>query len=40
MAMAAEYRRQHMGWNVKHLYHRTGGTRSYTWVKKHLQKAM
>jgi len=42
MAMTDEYRRQYMGWNVKHFhswYHRTGGTRSYTWVKKHLQKA-
>ena len=42
MAMTDEYRRQHMGWNVKHFhswYQRTGGTRSYTWVKKHLQKA-
>jgi len=42
MAMTAEYRRQYMGWNVNHFhgwYHRTGGTRSYTWVKKHLQKA-
>ncbi|MBX9849766.1 MAG: hypothetical protein K2X64_10765, partial [Rhodocyclaceae bacterium] len=30
------------GWNVKHfhsLYKRTGGTRSYTWVKKRLQEA-
>lgn len=42
MAMTAEYRHQYMSWNVKHFhswYHRTGGTRSYTWVKKHLQKA-
>ena len=42
IAMPAEYRRQHMGWNVKHFhnwYHRTSGTRSYTEVKKHLQKS-
>ena len=31
-----------MRWDVKHFHsghHRTGGTRSYTGVKKHLQKA-
>ncbi|MEQ1674738.1 MAG: hypothetical protein ABL865_06875 [Candidatus Nitrotoga sp.] len=42
MAMTDEYRCRYMGWNVKHFhswYQRTGGTRSYTWVKKHLQKA-
>ncbi|TAJ70081.1 MAG: ISNCY family transposase [Gallionellaceae bacterium] len=42
IAMTDEYRRRYMGWNVKHFhswYKRTGGTRSYTWVKKHLQKA-
>jgi len=42
MAMTGEYRRQYLGWNVKHFhswYQRTGGTRGYTWVKKHLQKA-
>ncbi len=42
MAMTDEYRCRYMGWNVKHFhswYRRTGGTRSYTWVKKHLQKA-
>ena len=42
MAMTGEYRCRYLGWNVKHfhsLYKRTGGTRSYTWVKKHLQKA-
>ena len=42
MAMTGEYQRQYLGWNVKHFhswYQRTGGTRSYTWVKKHLQKA-
>ena len=42
LAMTDEYRRRYGGWNVKHFhswYSRTGGTRSYTWVKKHLQKA-
>ena len=42
MALTDEYRRQYMGWNVKHFhswYKRTGGTRSYTWVKKRLQEA-
>ena len=42
IAMTDEYRRRYGGWNVKHFhswYSRTGGTRSYTWVKKHLQKA-
>ena len=42
MALTDEYRCRYMGWNVKHFhswYQRTGGTRSYTWVKKHLQKA-
>ncbi|MDH4285882.1 MAG: ISNCY family transposase [Gallionella sp.] len=42
MALVDEYRRKYTGWNVKHfhsLYRRTGGTRSYTWVKKRLQEA-
>jgi len=42
MALVDEYRRRYTGWNVKHfhsLYKRTGGTRSYTWVKKRLQEA-
>ena len=42
MAMTDEYRRRYMGWNVKHFhswYKRTGGTRSYTWVKRYLQEA-
>ena len=42
IAMTDEYRCRYVGWNVKHFhswYQRTGGTRSYTWVKKHLQKA-
>lgn len=42
MAMTERYRRDHSGWNVKHFhswYQRDGGTRSYSWVKKHLQAA-
>ena len=42
MALTEQYRRQHVGWNVKHYhrwYQRDGGTRSYTWVKKRLQEA-
>ncbi len=42
VAMTDEYRRRYMGWNVKHFhswYKRTGGTRSYTWVKRRLQEA-
>lgn len=42
MVLTEQYRRQHLGWNVKHFhnwYRRTGGTRSYTWVKKRLQGA-
>ncbi len=42
MALSEQYRSRHSGWNVKHFhswYRRTGGARSYTWVKKHLQQA-
>lgn len=42
MALTEQYRRQHLGWNVKHFhswYRRNGGARSYTWVKKRLQGA-
>jgi transposase len=42
MALTEEYQRRYTGWNVKHfhsLYKRTGGTRSYTWVKRRLQEA-
>lgn len=42
MALTEQYRRQHLGWNVKHFhswYRRSGGTRSYTWVKRRLQGA-
>lgn len=42
MALTERYRTQHADWNVKHFhswYRRTGGQRSYTWVKKRLQEA-
>ena len=42
MALTDEYRRRYLGWNAKHFhswYTRTGGTRSYTWVKRRLQEA-
>jgi transposase len=42
MALSEQYRRSHGGWNVRHFhswYRRDGGTRSYSWVKKHLQAA-
>lgn len=42
MALTDEYRRRYTGWNVKHFhswYKRTGGARSYTWVKRRLQEA-
>ena len=42
MSLIDEYRRRYTGWNVKHFhswYRRTGGTHSYTWVKKRLQEA-
>ena len=42
MALAEQYRSQHSGWNVKHFhswYRRSGGVRSYSWVKKRLQEA-
>ena len=41
MRLTEKYRGQHLGWNVKHFhswYKREGGTRSYSWVKKHLQE--
>ena len=41
IALTAQYRGGHTGWNVKHFhswYKRKGGTRSYTWVKKRLQE--
>jgi len=42
LALTAQYRSRHTGWNVKHFhnwYGRSGGTRSYTWVKRRLQEA-
>lgn len=42
MALTERYRSHHQGWNVRHFhswYKREGGTRSYTWVKTHLQEA-
>jgi len=40
MVMQDLYRQRHTGWNMRHFhtwYRRDGGTRSYSWVKKHLQ---
>lgn len=40
MALVDRYRQQFHGWTVKHYYswyRRTGGTRSYSWVKNTLQ---
>ncbi len=42
MALSEQYRSRHSGWNVKHFhswYRRSGGMRSYTWVKRRLQQA-
>jgi hypothetical protein len=42
MAMTTLYRARHSGWNVRHFhtwYRRDGGTRSYSWVKTHLQRS-
>lgn len=42
MALVDQYRDRHRGWNVKHFhswYQRSGGVRSYTWVKSRLQEA-
>lgn len=42
MALVDQYRNRHRGWNVKHFhswYRRSGGVRSYTWVKSRLQEA-
>lgn len=42
LAMCQLYRSRHAGWNVRHFhgwYCRDGGSRSYSWVKKHLQAA-
>ena len=42
MALTSAYRARHQGWSAKHYYtwyRRAGGKRSYTWVKRQLQKA-
>ena len=42
MALTEQYRSRYSGWNVKHFhswYRRSGGVRSYTWVKRRLQQA-
>lgn len=42
LALTDLYRHRHRGWNVRHFhvwYRRDGGSRSYSWVKKHLQAA-
>lgn len=40
MALCDRYRSRHIGWNVRHFYVwycKSGGRRSYTWVKNQLQ---
>ena len=42
MALCQRYRARHDGWSAKHFhiwYTRSGGSRSYTWVKTRLQEA-
>jgi len=42
MALTERYRARHDGWTAQHFhswYKRSGGTRSYTWVKTRLQEA-
>ena len=42
LAVTAQYRARHLGWNVRHFhswYRREGGERSYSWVKQRLQEA-
>ena len=42
MALTEKYRGGYAGWNARHFhswYRRTGGSRSYTWVKNRLQEA-
>jgi transposase len=42
MALTERYRARHDGWSARHFhtwYTRSGGSRSYTWVKKCLQEA-
>lgn len=41
IALTSQYKEKHNGWNVKHFhswYKKSGGTRSYTWVKNKLQE--
>ena len=43
IALTEWYRTRHSDWNIKYFhgwYQRAGGSRSYTWVKKHLQEAV
>ncbi len=42
LALTTRYRARHTGWSARHFhtwYQRSGGTRSYTWVKTRLQEA-
>jgi transposase len=42
LALTSRYRARHTGWSARHFhtwYTRSGGTRSYTWVKTRLQEA-
>ena len=42
LALTEQYRRRHLGWNVRHChswYRCDGGQRSYSWVKQRLQEA-
>jgi len=42
MQLTEQYQSRYSGWNAKHFhtwYRKDGGTRSYTWVKSHLQEA-
>ena len=42
LALGERYRKRHRGWTARHFhawYRRDGGSRSYTWVKVHLQEA-
>ena len=42
LALQEPYRSRYLGWNARHFhsgYKREGGSRSYSWVKSHLQAA-
>jgi len=42
LSLTDQYKKKYLGWNVKHFhswYQRSGGKRSYTWVKNELHKA-